>query len=197
LDGDRLDIHAIDTIFNQVEFPSIIQFIEGEGFFNIIFVVFKIGNDFIAYHGIGERFCSIDQSIHPLQLPFLPQSVLRIQSVEDVNQLVQYAHGEGAGTAGRIEDFTGIDRLDQRLGLSLIEQMFLFVVTQQKIQSDFSILRAHAALNNQLVSQICLERFIHHVVNDFAGSIETAGLLTGGGAGFRVVAGQQVFKNAA
>ena len=41
------------------------------------------------------------------------------------------------------------------------------------------------------------ERLVHHVVDDFARGVERAGLLARGGAGLRVVGGEQIFENLA
>lgn len=48
-----------------------------------------------------------------------------------------------------------------------------------------------------LAFQVGDEGLVHHVVDDLAGGVEGAGLFAGGGFGFGVVGGQQVFKDLA
>ena len=45
--------------------------------------------------------------------------------------------------------------------------------------------------------QLLAEAVVHHVVDDLARGVERAGLLAGGGAGFRVVGGEQVLEHLA
>ena len=83
LDSDGLDVHAIETVFDEVELAAVVVVVVGKSAFK-----------FLA-HRSGVKFG---------QLGLLPAFVVGIELSEDENELVEDAHGKGAGAAGGVQN---------------------------------------------------------------------------------------------
>ncbi len=66
-----------------------------------------------------------------VNLPLFPLLIARIQFAEDENQLVEYAHGEGAGPAGRIENLARLYSLDEGVDFFIGKLWGVFAVGKE------------------------------------------------------------------
>jgi hypothetical protein len=186
LDGDGLDVHAVEAVFDEVELAAVVVVVVGEGAF-----------EFLA-HGGGVELG---------ELGLLPALVVGVELAEDIDELVEDAHGEGAGTAGGVEDFQGVDGGDEAGDFGLGEGVFFLGVGEEEVQPGAGVVSEsfpsswlrflHAGLFHEGAGEVGLERFVHHVVHDGARGVEGAGLLAGGGLGFLVVGGEEVLEDLA
>ena len=114
-----------------------------------------------------------------------------------VDELVEDAHGESAGTAGGVEDFQGVDGGDEAGDFGRGEGVLFLGVGEEEVQPGAGVGFLHAGLFHEGAGEVGLERFVHHVVHDGARGVERAGLLAGGGLGFLVVGGEEVLEDLA
>ena len=92
LDGDGLDIHTVEAVFDEVELAAV-----------VVVVVLEGGFEGFAHRG-GVEFG---------ELGLFPAFVFRIELAEDVNEFVEGAHGECAGATSGVEDLHLVDGGDQ------------------------------------------------------------------------------------
>ena len=109
---------------------------------------------------------------------------------------MQDAHRERAGAAGGVENLQVVNGLDELGDLGVGEVVRLIVVGKEVAEAIFGVRRARAG-GFQPGREAGDEGFVHHVVDDFARGVEGAGLLAGGGAGLRVVGGEEVLEDLA
>ena len=77
------------------------------------------------------------------------------------------------------------------------EGVLFLGVGEEEVEPGAGVGFLHAGLFHEGAGEVGLERFVHHVVHDGARGVERAGLFAGGGFGFLVVRGEQVFEDLA
>ncbi len=82
--------------------------------------------DAVGFLGLGHGLAA---------LQVLPLRVVRVELGQHEDQLVQHAHGEGAGAAGRVQHLEPVDGCDERRGLGRVEAVRLVAVGQQAAQA--------------------------------------------------------------
>ena len=113
LAGDGLNVHAIEAIFNEVEFAAVIIVVAGEGSFDGLAGFLSGGGTFDGFQG---RF-----------LPSPPAVVFGIELLQHMNKFLKHAHRKRAGAAGRVEGFQTVNGVNQLLSFRRSEVMaFLF-----------------------------------------------------------------------
>ncbi len=133
LAGDGLNVHAVEAIFDEIEFAAVIVVVARKGAFNRLPGLFARRG---TVEGIQGRF---------LTLP--PALVIGVELLQHVDELLQQAHREGAGTARRIKGFQVIDCVNQRLGFLRGEVVAFLFPGEQPPQFLFYILCARSGQN--------------------------------------------------
>ena len=95
---------------------------------------------------------------------------------------MEHTHGECAGTACRVENFAGINGIQQLLFLGIAEAHYLvgLGLIEQVSQTRIICKGAFAA-------QVALQRFPDHVIDDFSRGVESSCCLAGGFLRLRVI----------
>ena len=201
-----MDVHAEDTVLDQVEFAGVVGCVDA---------LAEAFGDAAAAFGLlgGAERLRLGQV--PLGLRhdnLVPEGVLGIEALEEVDHLEQNAHGEGARTAGRIENATAIEGLDQRAALGVVERHILFVRCEERLDAvgkwsrrrwrRHSCLRAPGRQEclphlSHLGQQVGFKALVHHVVDDLARGVEGAALFAGRLPRLRIVGAEQVLEDLA
>lgn len=85
----------MEAVLNEVELASVVVLVVRE-------VAFDGDDGGITRGGIRNLLCRVD-------LELLPLTVVGIELVDDLNELLQHPHRKGTGATGGVEDFAGMD----------------------------------------------------------------------------------------
>jgi hypothetical protein len=102
LAGNRLNVHAIQTLLDQVELASIVIVIVRKGAFE-------------RSAGVLAGRWAFDMCDSGF-LPAAPATVFAVELAQDVHQLLQHAYRERARATGGIEHLEVVDGVDESLG---------------------------------------------------------------------------------
>lgn len=86
--------------------------------------------------------------------------------------------------------------MQQGIDLVVLERVVFVGVGEEQIEAGAGVVEGHVGLLGEFVGEPDFERLVDHVVDDFPGRVERAGLLAGRGAGFGVIGGQEVLEHA-
>ena len=184
LDGDGLDVHAIDAVFDQEELAGIVGLVHAllKGLLNgrqTLLALFVIAN-FEGLARFGQGY---------FLLSGFPQGVVGVEAAEHMHDFLQGAHGKGPRATGRVEQLNTAQRLYQAAPVVRVVERLVIVFGKEL--SDLVGRQAGG------VGGVVCQGFLHHKIDHRPWGIKRARLLAGSLLGFGVVVGEQVFKHGA
>src|SRR5690625_2002683 len=159
LNGNGLNVDAVDAVFNQIQFASVVELIAFEAGIN-------------GRYGAAARF-SVFNFFGLVELALVPFAVVGVEFAQHKHQLVQNAHGVGAKAAGRVKNLGFVNGGNKGIGLGVGKGMLLFGIGNQNIQPGCSVFGiGFGQALAQRFGQVAFEHAVNHIFHSGAQCIK-------------------------
>lgn len=134
LNGDGLDVHAVEAVFDEVELAAVIEFVVGKGSVDVGDLLSEAVDGGVSNSCVINLFRRFNGRLNTGNLNIPPLFIPLIELAEQIDEFMEDAHGEGTGAAGGVEDFQGVDGGDEGSDFGVGELVAFFGVSEEVVE---------------------------------------------------------------